>query len=342
MRRSAVSTFALLSLIVVIISIIYRLRSFSDITGSIGLLQIVNNLMPRNDRNNAANTQKKFAEQIKEKQTELSRNNALKIAKEIHGKVRQLIPVTINKAFDEPMQMESCNEVIINKATKHLIFQSQDNGSTNLKTIRIHAQKFYEYWITLTLPQQLLLKQIDSSTGTSAFSFFEQYCFMLSVELTAVAHGAGACGEMSYLAGLQLLRNNFANDHHVESVQNWFDNINASTKGIGGHQFLVLNMNPNRNIKDLSTWGADAVILDPWNNLVVSVAKLLKFPSKPEYKVYFCTAKSEGKKILAKPSLSNPDSKKLLKEMLNIVDKDFQLARETYQVEKPRYLKILL
>ncbi|WP_019217775.1 hypothetical protein [Legionella tunisiensis] len=48
----------------------------------------------------------------------------------------------------------------------------------------------------------------------------------------------------------------------------------------GDHSFVVLGRDLNSDLQDMSTWGPNAVVLDPWLNSVFNVKEELQQPEK--------------------------------------------------------------
>jgi hypothetical protein len=96
--------------------------------------------------------------------------------------------------------------------------------------------------------------------------------------ISSVAHklGSGNCGENAALSAVMLA------NYGVSPVE---------TFSIPGHSFAVIGRDPSSEMTDPKTWGNTAVIVDPWNNIVVPVKDIVDNLSKLELKKEYDVAK---------------------------------------------------
>lgn len=92
----------------------------------------------------------------------------------------------------------------------------------------------------------------------------------------AVKFGIGNCYENALTAFNLLLEYPTFGLIDLPKVQGNIIMEIARIQDKGDHVFVVLNRDPKSDIKNMSTWGPDAIILDPWMNAVVVVEDELK------------------------------------------------------------------
>ncbi len=86
------------------------------------------------------------------------------------------------------------------------------------------------------------------------------YSYVRNIANVAHKLGSGNCGENAALSAVMLA------NYGVSPVE---------TFSIPGHSFTVIGRDPSSNITDPKTWGSTAVIVDPWNGIVVPVKNVI-------------------------------------------------------------------
>lgn len=86
---------------------------------------------------------------------------------------------------------------------------------------------------------------------------------------TAIKFGVGNCGELTDL--LTLLLREYQPEDHID-IQ--YESV--CIKGRGDHAFIIINRDPTSDIKDVNSWGEQAIICDPWFRETVIVSHQLK------------------------------------------------------------------
>ena len=96
-------------------------------------------------------------------------------------------------------------------------------------------------------------------------------CFIIGTYFDRLKLDVGFCEEYACL-GLKKIfdRNLLDKDTVIEKIS-----INGS---YDGHTFLVFNRDPNSQLNDISTWGKNAILFDPWNKLVCRASDFLSLP----------------------------------------------------------------
>ncbi|BCA96805.1 hypothetical protein TUM19329_31660 [Legionella antarctica] len=99
---------------------------------------------------------------------------------------------------------------------------------------------------------------------------------------------SGYCGEHSSLALHKIFQSPLVfYVNRIEFIT--LDWLNNEGEALDNHVFIAINREPNSDLKDTKTWGQEAVLIDPWNQLVCYASKFHTIPD--EYYDY----SSEGK-----------------------------------------------
>ncbi|MHB1222363.1 MAG: ankyrin repeat domain-containing protein [Gammaproteobacteria bacterium] len=124
------------------------------------------------------------------------------------------------------------------------IILQKDNG----KTVKTTLHDILDFVCTL---DDRMLNHRKNGTKKSELEFME------NLAKNAVKHGVGNCGDLADLLVL-LLR-----EYHPENnLAIFYESV--CIRGRGDHAFLVINRDPASDIRDVDSWGPDAIICDPW------------------------------------------------------------------------------
>ena len=202
-------------------------------------------------------------------------DQVLDIAKMLEKKTRELIPFSANMpAGDE-----------IKKTIPFLFYRKQLKSKTQLlnqlnldpnimtgQDEPVFVRNEYQEIIKTTLSNILeLICALNSRSKThrkngAVKSKLE--CLENMIK-KATRFGVGNCGELTHLLGL-LLREYQPEDHIDIQYESLY------IKGRGDHALIIINRDPGSDIKDLTSWGEQAIICDPWFRETVIVSHQLK------------------------------------------------------------------
>ncbi|WP_019215455.1 hypothetical protein [Legionella tunisiensis] len=84
----------------------------------------------------------------------------------------------------------------------------------------------------------------------------------------SIKHRIGNCDELSDVAASLLF-------DVVSETPLFFEKFSFLEKAGYDHCFLVVNRSPNSDPRDITTWGQEALICDPWGNAVFDVSWML-------------------------------------------------------------------
>lgn len=89
----------------------------------------------------------------------------------------------------------------------------------------------------------------------------------------------GFCDEHARLA-TYLITDEFLIDHYEITIEViYVEYFDENRKSNDGHVFLAINRDPNSQLNDISSWGADAILFDAWNKLVCYASEYHKLPT---------------------------------------------------------------
>lgn len=242
----------------------------------------------------------------------MKHKDLLKIAEHIRAEVSLFLPYSSNNISltDQPfhrvfwitaMRARSDEEGIRERIRQWKMNLKADNVDTQFKSLKVTAkipnnpsetptlEEWHKY--ISTLPKRAL--KIQHKDGTP----IEPNHRTEARAKNAIKFGIGNCGEKAAVAFSLLL------EYPKEGLKKLMPlsrSIPMEIVSLSGsdHTFLVLDRDPKSDLQDMSTWGPNAIILDPWMDSVVSVTEELQKSENKRSGCFKYISKYQGELVL--------------------------------------------